>query len=190
MEANPARTRWTYAEFARLPDSGSARQEVIGDELVVTPAPSLHHQRIAGRLFARLFHFVEGQGLGEVFPAPLDVLLGEGDYLQPDLVFVRKERAAHILSDRGVEGAPDLVVEILSPATEARDRGIKLDRYRLYGVDEYWILDPVGRAIEVWSFGAGATSPVLFQADNRFRWTPAGASEPLVIELRELFAPR
>lgn len=190
MEANPTRRRWTYSEFARLPESGSARHEVIADELVVTPAPSLHHQRIAGRLFARLFDFVEAQRLGEVFHAPLDVLLGEGDYVEPDVVFVREERCGDTLSDRGVEGPPDLVIEILSPATEARDRGIKLERYRLFGVAEYWIVDPEGRSIEVWDLGGGATAPAIHQRDDRLRWMPAGASGPLMIELPGLFEPR
>ncbi|MGD2069848.1 MAG: Uma2 family endonuclease [Gemmatimonadota bacterium] len=190
MATNPQRPRWTYSEFARLPDTGSTRQEIIADQLVVTPAPSLHHQRIAGRLFARLFEFVERQELGEVFPAPLDVLFGEGDYMEPDIVFVRKERAGHVLTDRGVEGPPDLVVEILSPATEARDRGIKLDRYRLFGVGEYWIVDPGERAIEVWDLKDGATEPVHYAGDDRLRWVPAGASGPLTIPLPELFERR
>lgn len=190
MEANPQRARWTYSEFARLPDSGSARHEVIADQLVVTPAPSLHHQRIAGRLFARLFEFVERQELGEVFPAPLDVLFGEGDYMEPDIVFVREERAGQVLTDRGVEGAPDLVVEILSPATEARDRGIKLDRYRRFGVGEYWIVDPGEQAIEVWDLKDGATEAVQYARDGRLPWAPAGASGPLTIPLRELFERR
>lgn len=124
MEASRTRKRWTYSEFARLPESASTRYEIIDDQLVVTPAPSLHHQRIAGRLFAKLFGFVEEHELGEVVPAPVDVLFAEGDYMEPDIVFVRKGRA-DLLSDRGVEGPPDLLVEILSPSTELRDRGIK-----------------------------------------------------------------
>lgn len=187
MEASPQKIRWTYSEYARLPDSGTTRQEVIADELVVTPAPSLHHQRIAARLTAWLFAFVEREELGEVFPAPVDVLFGEGDYVEPDLVFVRRERAGQVLSDRGVEGAPDLVVEILSPASEARDRGIKLDRYRLFGVGEYWIVDPEREAVEVWALGEGATDPVRHAGDDGLRWRPAGASGVLVVRLPELF---
>lgn len=187
MEASPQKIRWTYAEFARLPDSGTTRYEIIADELVVTPAPSLHHQRIAGRLIARLFAFVEREALGEVFPAPTDVLFGEGDYMEPDLVFVRRERGGQVLSDRGVEGAPDLVVEIVSPASEARDRGIKLDRYRLFGVGEYWIVDPEREAVEVWALGDGATEPVRYAGDDELRWLPPGAEDALVIALPELF---
>jgi len=186
MEAKSTRKRWTYSEFARLPESGGTRFEVIDDQLAVTPTPSLHHQRIAGRLFARLFGFVEKHRLGEVFPAPLDVLLAEGDYLEPDIVFVRKDRA-DILSDRGVEGAPDLVVEILSPSTEARDYGLKLERYRLFGVTEYWIVDPDKGRVEVWELAGGKTRPVVSEGDDSLRWTPIGAGATLTIDLSALF---
>jgi hypothetical protein len=83
----------------------------------------------------------DGLAVGKVFTAPLDVLFAEGDYLNPDIVFVRADRV-NLIGDRGVEGPPDLVVEVLSPSTEARDRGVKLGRYRLYGVPEYWVVDP------------------------------------------------
>src|SRR5688572_12698244 len=136
MEARKSPMRWTYAEYARLPMSGSTRYEVIDGELAVTPSPSLRHQQVVINLAAILHNFVRANALGRVFPAPLDVLFGEGDYLQPDLLFVRADRA-HLLSERGVEAAPDLVVEILSPSTAQRDRGIKLERYRHFGVREY-----------------------------------------------------
>ena len=93
MEADRSRVRWAWAEYARLPESGSTRYEIIGDELVVTPAPPLRHQRIAMRLMARLHDFVHEQGLGEIFPAPCDVLFAEGDYFEPDILFVAKTRA-------------------------------------------------------------------------------------------------
>lgn len=184
MGSNRTRKRWTYSEFARLPQSASTRYEIIDDELVVTPAPSLHHQRIAGRLFAKLFGFVEEHDLGEVFPAPVDVLFAEGDYMEPDIVFVRKGRA-DLLSDRGVEGAPDLLVEILSPSTELRDRGVKLDRYRLYGVGEYWVVDPDERTVEVWDLAGGAADPVVHERDDLLRWSARGVT--LSVDLSELF---
>ncbi len=115
------------------------------------------------------------------------MLFGEGDYVEPDLVFVRRERGGQVLSDRGVEGAPDLVVEIVSPASEARDRGIKLDRYRLFGVGGYWIVDPEREAVEVWALGDGAAESVRYGGDERLRWKPPGAEDALVIALAELF---
>ena len=186
MEAKSTRKRWTYAEFARLPSEGSTRYEVIDGEVVVTPGPSTRHQRVVGRLFFLLFGFAETNALGEVFPSPYDVLFAEGDYLEPDLVFVRSDRS-HLLSDRGVEGPPDLVVEVLSPSTATRDRGIKLERYRFYGVAEYWVVDPDERTIEVWDLAGGASEPAVHGEEETFRWTPLGAGTTLEVALADLF---
>jgi Uma2 family endonuclease len=92
------------------------------------------------------------------------------------------------VSDRGIEGPPDLVVEILSPSTVALDRGIKLERYRLYRVPEYWIVDPEEEAIEVWNLAKGAREAVLFDGVSVLRWAPAGSGPSLDIVLSELFA--
>lgn len=186
MEAKSTRKRWTYSEFARLPSEGSTRHEVIDGEVVVTPGPSTRHQRVVGRLFSGLFVFVEANDLGEVFPSPYDVLFAEGDYLEPDIVFVSANRS-HLVSDRGVEGPPDLVVEVVSPATSARDRGIKLERYRLYGVAQYWVVDPDERTVEVWDLEGGASEAVVLGAADTLRWTPIPGAATLEIFLPELF---
>jgi len=185
MEANPGRARWTYSEFARLPSEGSTRFEVIDQELVVTPGPSTRHQRVVVRLVSALHSFVVAHDLGEVLPGPVDVLFAEGDYFEPDLVFVARERS-HLLSDRGIEGPPDLVVEIASPSTAARDRGIKLDRYRLFGVPEYWIVDPDAGTIEAWDLAAGVREPVVGKAGDTFRWAPGAGSAVLEIPVADL----
>lgn len=149
MEAHRTRTRWTYAEFARLPSDGGARNEIIAGELFVTPAPATRHQQVVTELAIIVGSFVKEHRLGRVLAGPIDVLFTEGDYVEPDLVFVAHHRVS-LLSDRGVEGPPDLVVEVLSPSTEARDRGIKLERYRHFGVGEYWIVDADRGTVEVW----------------------------------------
>jgi Uma2 family endonuclease len=153
--------------------------------LVVTPGPWLRHQRIAGELFARLFAFAKGNQLGEVFFAPLDVLFGEGDYLEPDLFFVRADRS-ELLKKRWVEGPPDLVIEILSPSTATRDRGLKLERYRHYGVAEYWVVDPDARVIEVWAFGRGAIEPVRLGVGDVLRWRPVEGGPTLDVAVAEV----
>jgi len=186
MEANEARTRWTYAEFARLPSETGTRHEVIDGELVVTPSPRPRHQAIVLDLGRILGDFVGSERLGTILPGPVDVLFAEGDYLVPDLVFVRKGRAG-MVSDRGIEGPPDLVVEILSPSTEARDRGVKLDRYRLYGVREYWIVDPDSRSVEVWRFGEGAESAEACGAGSAFSWTPLPDGPTLEVGVDDVF---
>ncbi|HSH74543.1 MAG TPA: Uma2 family endonuclease [Longimicrobiales bacterium] len=186
MEAKSTRQRWTYAEFARLPSEGSTRYEVIGGELFVTPAPTVRHQRIVMRLSTLLYSFAREHGLGEVFGSPLDVLFAEGDYVEPDILFVRSGRA-DLLSDRGVEGAPDLVVEVLSPATAARDRGLKLERYRHHGVPEYWIVDPDERCVETWRLAQQADKPVVVGPAGTLRWQPVEHGAALEIPVAELF---
>lgn len=189
MEAERARARWTWEEYARLPSEGSTRYEVIDGELFVTPAPSRAHQRVVGRLVARLVSFVEEHGAGEVYPGPFDVLFGEGDYLEPDLLFVRADRT-DVLSDRGVEGPPDLVVEVISPSTAARDRGLKLERYRHFGVEEYWIVDPGERTIEVWRLTGVENRPNLLGEPDTLEWTPGPGGPTLTLAVGDLFGER
>jgi len=184
MEAHRTRTRWTYAEFARLPSEGGSRNEVIAGDLVVTPAPGRRHQRIVTDLVTVLNQFVRTHGLGEVFAAPFDVLLAEGDYLEPDIVFVSAART-HLLSDRGVEGAPDLVIEVTSPSTASRDRGAKLERYRHFGVGQYWIVDPDAGALELWNLQR-PEPPTRLEIEETLRWSPAGAPASLEVDVREI----
>lgn len=187
MEASGKRLRWTYAEFARLPSEGSTRYEIIDGEVRVTPSPTARHQRIVAKLISVLNVFVEARDLGQVFAGPLDVLFAEGDYLEPDVVFVRSDHL-HLVTDRGVEGPPDLIVEVVSPSTAARDRGAKLERYRLYGVPEYWVVDPDERTVEVWRLAEGADQPLSLGVVDALTWTPAPGGPALEIDLRELFA--
>lgn len=192
MEANRARHRWTYEEYARLPKPSEARGtrfEVIDGELYVTPSPSLRHQRVFTDLVTLLNVFVRSHRLGEVFGSPFDVLFGEGDYFEPDIMFVRSGRE-HILAERGIEGPPDLLVEVLSPSTAARDLGIKLDRYRLFGVVEYWVIDPDERTVLVWRLADGASEPLALVLADTLRWQPLAGGPLLEISLPELFGIR
>ncbi len=142
----------TWQDVQQLPDDGN-RYEAIGGELYVTPSPSVLHQRISKRLHRALLRLLEDPGYGEVFYAPLGVEFpATGEGVQPDLLFVSEERRG-IVADRWLVGAPDLVVEILSPTTSHRDRGIKRRLYERQGVREYWIVDPESEAVEVWRFG-------------------------------------
>lgn len=188
MEAKSRRQRWTYADYARLPmpsEAGGTRYEVIDHELYVTPSRGRRHQAVVMHLSWLLYGFVRENELGKVLVSPFDVLFAEGDYLEPDILFVRKSRA-DIVTERGIEGPPDLVVEVLSPSTASRDRGIKLERYRLYGVAEYWVIDPDERTVEVWELGDGAASPLALGPDATLEWTPEPGTI-LAIDLTELF---
>jgi Uma2 family endonuclease len=133
------------------PDDGN-RYEVIGGVLFVTPPPSWGHQRGLGMLYLRVGNHVYARGLGEVVQAPIGVVLDDENGVEPDLVYVSRERL-HIITERGVFGAPDLVVEVLSPSTRSRDRGRKLRRYAAAGVPHYWMLDPRPRTLEARRLG-------------------------------------
>lgn len=183
MATHPAVREWTYAEFARLPDDGN-RYEIIDGELEVTPSPQPKHQDLIGALTERLRPFVRQNQLGRIYPGPIDLLFAEGDYLVPDLVFVRQERLDTV-TDRGVESAPDLVVEVLSPSTAMRDRGIKRSRYAHYGVPEYWIIDPDRRFIDVYKLHEHADRPA--RAVDRLRWQPVEGGPALELDIAELF---
>ena len=151
MSTMQTRAPKTWEDVLRMPDDGN-RYEFIGGRLYVTPAPVTRHQRVLRGLWSALIRIVMDSGRGEVLSAPLLVEFpGTGDRVQPDLLFVSRERRA-IIGEKQVTGAPDLVVEILSPSTAHRDRGIKLDLYARHGVREYWIADPVEDVVDVWRF--------------------------------------
>jgi Uma2 family endonuclease len=134
------RVRFKADDIWDTPDDGK-RYEVIDGELFVTPPPVWGHQYASSRLHIYVGQHVYANRLGALVSAPVGVVLDDENGLQPDLVYVSAERAG-IISERGIEGAPDLVVEILSPSTRARDLGIKLRRYANAGVPHYWVVDP------------------------------------------------
>ncbi len=148
MVVNP-RIKFTVHDY--MATSDTERYELIEGELLVPPSPATEHQRIVVRLVLELHNFVTQRGLGEVFVAPLDVVLSEHNVLQPDILFISNERMS-IVTDR-VRGAPDLVIEVLSPSSEARDRTLKATVYARYGVREYWLVDPTTHTVDVFTLG-------------------------------------
>lgn len=166
MTATRPAIPYTYEDYRTLPEDMSRRYELLHGELYMVPAPTTRHQRIVRDLGFLLHAFVRDQGLGELFYAPVDVILGQGDareVAQPDLVFITAARA-DIVKLHGIEGAPDLVVEVLSPGTEERDRGYKRTLYARHGVREYWIVDPEARTVDV--HADAATAPRRDEADG------------------------
>ncbi|HET8655569.1 MAG TPA: Uma2 family endonuclease [Longimicrobiaceae bacterium] len=144
---------WTYQRYLELDDD--ERYEIIDSELLVTPSPGTRHQIVAAELGHHFLDHVRTCGLGLVLFAPTDVVLSEENVVQPDVLFIRSERVAELVRERAIHGAPDLVVEILSPSSLVRDRHRKRALYERAGVPEYWIVDPGNRAIEVFSRGDG-----------------------------------
>jgi Uma2 family endonuclease len=147
----PAHVTWTYADYCLLPDDG-LRYEVLEGELHVNPAPTTIHQTVSKRLLFELMLQLEKTGKGIVFDAPVDVIFSTLSVAQPDLLVVRTARR-NIISERGIEGAPDLLIEILSPRTQRSDRETKFKLYASKGVAEYWIVDARARRIEVFALG-------------------------------------
>lgn len=143
--------RITWQDVQQMPDDGN-RYEAIEGELYMIPAFTVRHQRMSGRVEWALKELLVEVGLGELLHAPVGLefpTTGEG--VQPDILFVSHARRG-ILAEDWLRGAPVLAVEILSPSTAHRDRGVKLMLYERQGVAEYWIVDPDAEAIEVWRF--------------------------------------
>ncbi len=145
--------RFTYRQYRTWPDS--ERWELIdGQAWAMSPAPRRRHQEVSGALFRKIGNFLEGKPC-KVYEAPFDVLLPESDedddevatVVQPDIaVFCDRSK----LTERGARGAPDLVVEILSPSTSRKDLSEKFDRYQRAGVREYWVVD--AEAWSIWAY--------------------------------------
>lgn len=146
-------TKLTYEDFVKLPDDGN-RYEIIDGELIVNPAPVPFHQRVVRKLLVRLDAYFESQGGGEVFQSPIDVVLEEGNVVEPDLIVILRGRA-HLLGPKNVQGAPDLVIEVLSEGTRRYDERDKRQLYERCGVDEYWIVDPVIELVKIYRRAGG-----------------------------------
>ncbi|MGH8654832.1 MAG: Uma2 family endonuclease [Gammaproteobacteria bacterium] len=143
--------RFTYEDYKSLPESMEKRYELLDGDLLMVPAPTTYHQFVSRNLEFILHSFARTHGLGNVLYAPVDVVLGTGkdrEVVQPDVLFISRGRTA-IIAPAEIQGAPDLIVEVLSPGTEERDRGYKRHLYGRYGVLEYWIVDPEAETIDV-----------------------------------------
>lgn len=180
---SPPEVRFTYEDYRLLPED--KRYELMEGELLVTPAPTSRHQRVHAKLMNRLMNHVEPAGLGLVMSAPSDVILSDENVVQPDILFITTERTGIIDWDGGIHGAPDLIVEILSPSTAGRDQVLKRKLYGKYGVREYWVVDPAAASIEVLTLGpAGLETARVFPTGS----TLASALLPtLPLKVDEIF---
>ncbi len=180
-------TEGTWRDAQRMPDDGN-RYESINGVLHVTAAPRWRHQVVSTRLLMMLYEVLDDPGHGEVVAAPGVEFPTTGEGVQPDILFVSNERR-HIVKEAGIVGAPDLVVEVLSPSTAERDRGAKRRLYERQGVREYWIVDPAENQVDVYRFGAGPA--VDFEPESFHRLLPVrlGDTQVGVIDLSSIFAP-
>ena len=162
-------TKLTYDDWVKMPADGKL-YELIDGELYLNPSPTLKHQRALQNVFRALDRYVTEQGAGEVFVAPFDVVLTHSDVFEPDILYIAQERM-HILTEANVQGAPDIVVEVLSDGTRRKDETKKRDQYERSGVSEYWLVDPgdytvrilrlSGKQYERIIVGGAITSPLL-----------------------------
>jgi Uma2 family endonuclease len=182
-----ARLKLTYEDYAQIPDDGR-RHEIIDGAHHVSPSPGADHQDLLGNLHLVLAPFVRKHQLGRLYLAPFDVVLSPHDIVQPDILFILAARLA-ILTKANVQGAPDLVIEILSPSTRRLDETLKRDRYDQLGVQEYWIFDPRHKSVRIFRRGQDAGFAALSEltaAAGQILTTPLLPG--LEIELRWIFA--
>jgi Uma2 family endonuclease len=144
-------------DLRSFPDDRN-RYEIIGGQLIVSPSPSTRHQQILLELASSLKVYLLAERRGQVFVAPLDVRLSFYDVVQPDLLVVLNDRR-EIIQERGIVGAPNLVVEILSPSSEITDRVDKAALYASSGVQEYWIVDPIAEVVTVYGLDGDRFAP-------------------------------
>ena len=146
VETRPATL--TYDDYVMTPDD--ERWELLRGALTRRPTPNTAHQRTLGNIAVALFNSVDDKGLGEVIISPFDVVLSPTNVLEPDLIFVATGQRS-IITDANIQGAPALVVEVISPSTASKDRELKRRIYAEHGVGEYWLVDPDTRTISVMS---------------------------------------
>ena len=140
----------TYEDYMTFPDNDGIRKEIIEGDLFMTPAPSIQHQRILRKLSIILDNYVDMNRLGEILFAPCDIIFSDINVVQPDLIFVSRDNY-QIRTELNIQGAPDLLVEILSASTKDSDRIFKKHIYEKFHVKEYWIIDPGEETIEIWA---------------------------------------
>ena len=158
----------------RFPDDG-LRHEIIDGVHYVTPSPTRRHQRVSRRLSSALDSYLSGHpSAGEMFYAPFDVVMSNWDVVEPDLLVIAGDQQ-DILTEKNVQGAPALVIEILSPGTRRRDEQIKRRLFERTGVREYWLVDPLRNRITVYRRAAGGSFPKVAElaaADRAVLTTP------------------
>ena len=174
--------KFTVKEYMTTPED--KRYQLLDGEMILAPSPTTRHQTIIARLFRMLDQFINEHSLGRTWVAPLDVVLSNYDVAQPDILFVSNERTG-IITQANIQGGPDLVVEILSPATAEYDRGYKQLLYGRHGVREYWIVDPDAETVEILTEGDGGW--VRAAAYRRDQTLTSPLLDGLFIDLEQVF---
>lgn len=156
----PSAVRYTYEDYLAVPVGAPGRHEIVDGELFVTAAPRYRHQKVVANLVRILADLGDQHGLGEVVPGPVTVHIHDELVLEPDVVFVARDRL-HIVDPEGaIHGPPDLIVEVLSPSKRSYDRTLKRKHYMENGLTELWLVDADERTVEIWRAGEGEAETV------------------------------
>jgi Uma2 family endonuclease len=183
MATQPAGLTWT--DLQARPEDGN-RYELLDGELVVSPSPGLRHQETVAELLTELHLWARAHG-GKALAGPFDVYVHEREFTEPDVLYVRPERT-HLFEERRIAAPPDLLVEVSSPSTRARDLGVKRDIYERFAVPEYWFVDLDADVVLVHRLDAGAYGqPEVVGPGDTLQ---PGACPGLVIPARGLLPPR
>ena len=141
--------RLTYSDYVQLTPPDSGHYQLIQGELITMTSPNTRHQSIILNISFHLLSFLNKNALGTLFLSPMDVVMGEGDVYQPDILFIL-ESNKHIIEETKINGVPDLIVEVLSPSNAYYDLVVKKKIYEKCGVREYWIVDPLQNTLDLY----------------------------------------
>lgn len=150
--------KWTVEDYLQMEEE--VKCEILNGELIMTPAPLISHQRTVGLLYQKLVSCINLRQSGELFFAPVDVFFDQENVYQPDLVFIASTNSS-IIQEKGLMGTPDLVAEIISPSSSYIDRYAKKAKYEQFGVQEYWIVDPANKTLEIFVINASSQYELL-----------------------------
>lgn len=178
------RTVLTYEHYLELPNDGR-RYEIIEGELYVSPAPTFKHQRVTTRLTSALDLHTRQNRLGEVVTAATDVALANSSIVQPDILYISLARRS-IITEPNVQGAPDLVVEVISPPSTKTDKETKRDLYAKFGVPHYWVVEPTEEWVRAYDLGADGFYELVAEAHGRDVFS-APPFPDLTIQLADLW---
>ena len=178
--------QWTYEDYLAFPEDGK-RYEIIEGERYMSPAPKTKHQEVSGNLLYLLKAYLRQTKRGKVFDAPTDVILSDINIVQPDLLVVLAARTS-IVTEKNIQGVPDLVIEIISESTRKTDETTKKKIYEQYGVLEYWIVDPELALVKIYRLTDGRYGRAEERAEERGETVTTVLLPGLDISLTEVFA--
>lgn len=171
----------TAEEYFELPETNEI-EELLDGEYIVSPPPTITHQFVVGNAF---FFLRTSAAQGQTVLSPAAIRFEADHVLEPDLFWIRPDGDCQPINNRYWEGAPDLVIEVLSPSTAKRDRGIKFDTYERHGIREYWLVDLDAQFVEVYRHEAGNFKRVgVYGVEQKFTSTPLGVE----VEVKTFFA--